>query len=66
MNAANGTRDQRQKNVESPGMARALWVGLPPVLTHRIATHLNTMGVVHQPVQGAIGQRGVANLFVPD
>ena len=38
--------------------------GLPRFL--RIAPpHLDAMGVVHDPVEGAIGQRGIAYLFVP-
>ena len=32
---------------------------------HRIAPHLDPMGVVHQPVEDAVGQRRIADLFVP-
>jgi hypothetical protein len=37
---------------------------LPPILTHRTA-HLNAKGVVNKPVKDAIGQRRIADLFVP-
>jgi len=32
---------------------------------HRIPSHLNAMGVVHEPIEDAIGQCGIAYLFVP-
>jgi hypothetical protein len=35
------------------------------ILTHRVATHLNTVSVVNQPVEDAISERGIADLFVP-
>ena len=35
------------------------------ILTHRIPPHLDAMGVVHEPVEDAIGQRGISYLFVP-
>src|SRR5205823_2349001 len=38
-----------------------LRVRLPPILTHRVATHLDTMGVVHEPIENAVGQRGIAD-----
>ena len=34
-------------------------------LTHRIATHFDAMRVVDEPVEDAIGQRRIADLFVP-
>src|SRR5580700_6652267 len=42
-----------------------LCVRLPSILTHGIPAHLNAMGVVHQPVEDSVGQRGIAYLFVP-
>jgi len=30
-----------------------------------IAAHLDTMGIMHQPVQDAVRQCGIADLFVP-
>lgn len=42
-----------------------LRIRLPPVLTHRITTHLDAMSIVDQPVEDAIGQRRVADLFMP-
>jgi hypothetical protein len=36
-----------------------------PVLAHRIAAHLNAMGVVNEAVKDAIGESGIAGLFVP-
>src|SRR5215472_1346857 len=44
---------------------RKLRIRLPPVLTHRIAAHLDTMCIVNKPVENAIGQRRVADLLVP-
>ena len=38
---------------------------LPTILPHRIAAHLDPMGVVHEPVEDSIGQRRIADLFVP-
>ena len=35
------------------------------LLTHGIPTHLDAMRVVNQPVEDAIGGRGVADLLVP-
>ena len=34
-------------------------------LAHRFAAHFDAMSVVHQPVEDAIGQRGIADLLVP-
>jgi hypothetical protein len=42
-----------------------LCVRLPAILTHRIATHLDPVGIVNQPVENAIGHRRVADLLVP-
>jgi len=36
-----------------------------PILAHRVAAHLDAMGVVHEPVEDAVGQRGIAYLFAP-
>jgi len=44
---------------------KALCVRLPAILAHRVAAHRNAVGVVDQPVEDAIGQSGIANLFVP-
>jgi hypothetical protein len=38
---------------------------LATVLTHRVAAHLNAMRIVNQPIQDAIRQRGISNLFMP-
>jgi len=43
----------------------ALWGSFSAILTHGISSHLNAMGVVHQAVEDANGQRGIADLFVP-
>ena len=42
-----------------------LCAGLCPILTHGVALHLDAMGVMDQSVENAIGQRGIADLFVP-
>jgi hypothetical protein len=34
-------------------------------LAHRIAAHIDAMGVVNQAVQNAVGGRGVADRFMP-
>jgi hypothetical protein len=36
-----------------------------PVFPHGIPAHLDAMGVVDQAVEDAVGQRGIADLFVP-
>ncbi len=43
----------------------ALRVRLSSVLSHRITTHLDTMGVVNQTVEDAVSDRSIANLFMP-
>ena len=35
------------------------------LFTYRIPAHLDAMRVVHQPVENAIGQCGISDLFVP-
>ena len=45
--------------------ARNLCVRLPAILTHRVTSHLNAVGVVNQPVEDAIGHRRITDLFVP-
>jgi hypothetical protein len=35
------------------------------ILSHRITTHFDAMRIVDQPVQNAVGKRGIADLFVP-
>jgi hypothetical protein len=40
-----------------------LSIRLSSVLTHGIATHLDTMGVVNQPVEDAVGYGRIADLF---
>ena len=42
-----------------------LRVRLRAILAHRVATHLNAVGVVNEAVEDAVGQRGIADLFVP-
>jgi hypothetical protein len=32
-------------------------------ISHGVITHFDTMGVVNRPVQNAVGQRGIADLF---
>ena len=44
---------------------KATCIRLAPILAHRIAAHLNAMSVVNQPVEDAVGQRRIADLFVP-
>ena len=39
-------------------------VGISTIFAHRIAPHLNTVCIVHEPVEDAVGQRGIANLLV--
>ncbi len=34
-------------------------------IAHRISAHLNAVGVVNEPVEDAVGQRGIADLLVP-
>ena len=41
-----------------------LGIGLTSVFAHRIPAHFNAMGVVHEPVEDAVGHRGIAYLFV--
>jgi hypothetical protein len=37
----------------------------PAILAHRISPHLDAMGVIPELIEDAVGQRGIANLFVP-
>ena len=37
----------------------------PALFTHRIAAHLDAMGIVNEAVQDAVGGRGITDLFVP-
>jgi hypothetical protein len=37
-------------------------LGFPPILAHRIPTHLNAVGIMNQPAEDAVGQRGIADL----
>jgi hypothetical protein len=37
----------------------------PRFLAQGLAVHLDAVSIVHQAVQNAVGQRGIANLFVP-
>ena len=39
-------------------------VRLASTLSHGVTTHFDTMGVVNRAVQNAVGQRGIADLFV--
>ncbi len=47
-----------------PALLRLYAFGFPTILAHRVAAHLNAVGVVDQPGEDAIGQSGIANLFV--
>jgi hypothetical protein len=38
---------------------------LVQVSTTPVPAHLDPMGVVREPVEDAVGQRGIADLFVP-
>src|SRR5436190_21514206 len=39
---------------------------LPAALfAHRLTAHLDALGVVHQPVENAVGPGGIADLLVP-
>jgi hypothetical protein len=40
-------------------------IRLPPIFARRLAPHVDAVGVVHQSVEDAVGQRGIADLFVP-
>src|SRR6267378_3574971 len=40
-----------------------LW--LAAVLSHRISAHLDTVGIVNQPVEDTVSGCGIADLFVP-
>src|SRR5690242_7007824 len=42
-----------------------LCIRLSPVLTHRIAAHLNAVGVVNETVEDAVGGGRIADLLVP-
>jgi hypothetical protein len=46
-------------------LARRSGIRLPPIFAHRIASHLDAMRVVHEPVENAIGQGWIADLLVP-
>ena len=35
------------------------------ILEHGIAAHLDPVGVVHQPIEDAVGGSGIADLLVP-
>jgi hypothetical protein len=43
----------------------SLRVRLPTILTHRIATHLDAMGIMNQSVEDAIRHGRIGDLFVP-
>jgi hypothetical protein len=38
---------------------------LPAILAHGIATHLDPVGVVNEPIEDTIGQRRITDLFAP-
>ena len=46
-------------------MSVQLGAWIPSILSHRISSHLDAVGIVNQPVDDANGQRGIADLFVP-
>jgi hypothetical protein len=37
----------------------------PASLAHRIAFHLDPVGFVYEPIEDAVGQSGIAYLFMP-
>jgi hypothetical protein len=49
----------------APGQNRDTERLFPAILAHRVAIHLDPMGIVDQPVKDAIGQCRIADLFVP-
>ena len=51
-----------QHEVTRRALARRLWATF---LAHGIATHLDTMSVVNQTIEDAVGGGGIADLFVP-
>jgi hypothetical protein len=42
-----------------------LRIRLPTILPHRVATHLDAVSVVNQPVEDAVRQGRIADLLVP-
>jgi hypothetical protein len=59
---------QRSTNSRANNVAsgeRQLRAGLPAIFAHGITSHLNPVGVVDQPVENAVGERGIADLLVP-
>jgi len=54
-----------QRTHELGDRVSALSIRLSLVLAHRTAAHLDTFGVVNQPVENAISQRGIADLLMP-
>jgi hypothetical protein len=40
-------------------------IGFAATLPHRIIPHFDTVRVVNQPVEDAVGGGGITNLFVP-
>jgi hypothetical protein len=49
----------------SPRKECVLSIRFTSTLAHRIASHLDPMRIVDQPVENAIGHRRVADLLVP-
>jgi len=37
----------------------------PTILAHRVAAHLDAIGVVHEPVEDAVRKRRISYLLVP-
>jgi hypothetical protein len=34
-------------------------------VAHRVATHLDAVSIMYEPVENTVGQRRIADLFVP-
>ena len=56
-------RSADQRRHRSERRVRAIYVFGFPRLLRINASHLNAMGVVNDPVENAVGQGGVADLF---
>ena len=48
-----------------PADERSLFSLLASLFAHRFIAHLDPVSVVYQPVEDAVGQRGISDLFVP-
>ena len=50
---------------ETPGSRSRFLQFLAAFLTHRFAAQFDTKSIVDKPIKDAIGDTGIANLFVP-